>query len=255
MNKINQSFKNKYSPFRGFNDSSDQKSHGWGSAHIQHQLHEKKIDEFFWTNIEAPHKRVSALALAGSAIGVLAPILAIAKKKNPGIKLNSLKNIYQATKIKYELKEILTVGYGGLFGGLIGGLADRKEPNKLDKIQEGTFQFLNISCPTILVAKTVDICEKHKKLNKNPVKLLGSAAAMFAGINIAVFAANKIDNKLFDKYNVEPDRKFKKKDFVVHIDDLVGSLVLAKLPIANKLHPEKILPLIFAWSGFSVGEK
>lgn len=225
------------------------------SAFIKHQIHKSKIDEFFWTDAEAPHKRFSPLALIGSAAGVFTPLIFFAKKQNPGLKLNTTKNILKSLNVNYGLKELLTVGLGGVFGGLAGGLADRKEKNKLAKIQEATFQLMNVSFPALFVTGAIKLCEKNKNLNNAATKLLGSALGMLAGANLAIGLTNKIDNKIFDKHNVAPDREFKKKDFIIHIDDLVGSLMLAKVPLADKLQMNKILPLIFTWSGFHVGEK
>lgn len=241
--------------FNGFEQFKNDKHHIYTSAYIKNQLHEKKIDEFFLTNIEAPHKHFSVLALLGSLAGVIAPTIYFGKKKYPKLELDSLKNIYKAIDIDYGLKEILTVGYGGLAGGLVGGLIDKKEPKKLDKIQEAVYQSMNVAFPAVLVAGAMKMCEKIPNLNNSVSKFSASAIGMFIGINLAVKLANKVDNKIFDKYNIEPDRKFKKKDIVVHVDDLVGALVLAKIPFAEKFHVNKIIPLIYSWCGFHVGEK
>lgn len=240
--------------FDGINTLPKDSIHRANSSFIKHQLHEKKVDEFFWTDLEAPPKRFSPLALIGSIAGVLTPVLLIGHKKNPKIKLDSLKNIYQSTNFSYELPEILKVGCGGVIGGLIGGLLDKKEKGKLNKIEEATYQIMNITFPAVLVSGGIKLCEQNKITNKSPIKLLSSAIGMIIGVNAAVKASNKLDDVYFDKYNIDLDRKFKKKDLIVHVDDLIGSLVLAKIPLADKIHAEKLLPLIFTWSGFHVGE-
>lgn len=240
--------------FRGVDNFGSDKHHHWNSGYVKQIVHEKKIDEFFWTDVEAPHKRTSWLALGGAFSGVMIPLLAIAKKQKPQIKLNTLKGLKEAINIKYELPEILMTGLGGAMGGLLGGLLDRKEKRKLDKIEEGAFQVMNISFPAILVNEATKLCKKHKALNNNFMKLLSSIAGIFLGANLAVILSNKIDSKLFDKYNEDPDRKLKKKDFIVHIDDVIGAFILAKFPLADKLHAEKILPAIYTWSGYHVGE-
>jgi len=245
---------NKYSEFRGA-DNTKRKPHLINSAFIKHQLHEKRIDEFFWTNVETPHEKFSPLALLGAVAGVVIPVLSFGKKQHPQIKLNSIKNIFKSSNIHYGSTEIVTVGCSSAIGGLIGGLLDRKEPKKLDKIQEATFQLMNISFPAILVGKAVDLCSKTKKLNNPAVKVFASTIGMFMGAYAAVKLANQVDNKLFDKYNLEPDRKFKKKDFIIHLDDLIGTMVLAKVPFVDKIGLEKLLPAIYTWSGFNVGEK
>lgn len=254
MCSINFQAKDRPHPADSLDGFGNTKTHHWNSTYIKQQMHENKIDKFFWTDVEAPHKRTSWLALGGSFLGVMLPVLAFAKKQKPGIKLNSFKGLKEAINIKYGLNEILATGLGGAFGGLLGGLVDRKEKRKLDKIEEATFQVMNISLPAILVSKSTDFCQKTKGLNNNFVKLVASAASIFAGAHIAVAISNKIDGVLFDKYNKDPDRKLKKKDFIVHVDDVFGALLLAKIPFADKLHAEKILPLIYTWSGYHVGE-
>lgn len=221
---------------------------------IRQQMHDMKIDEFFWTDFEASHKKQSALAAAGSILGVIVPTLLFAKKQNPDLKINSLKNLWKALNIEYGLKEILGVGLGGVLGGLLGGLSDRAEQRKIDKLEEATFQTMNICFPSLLVAGGLKLCEKYKSLNKTPMKFLVPVVGILAGVNIAVLASNKLDDMFFDKYVQDGERKFKSKDLIVHVDDLFGTLVLAKIPGADKLHINKILPAIFAWSGYHVGD-
>lgn len=236
-------------------DLSNKPRHNYlNSSYIKQTIHERKIDEFFWTNTMSPRKRTSILAAIGAFVGVMTPILIFSKKQQTGLKLNNFKNIAKVININYELPQILAVGAGGVLGGLAGGLADRKEVHKLEKIEEGTFQLMNVAFPAVLVDKSVKLCKKSKYFNNNISKIVVSIGSIFAGASGAVAISNKIDDKLFDKYNKDPDRKLKKKDFIVHVDDFFGTLVLAKFPLANKLHIEKILPLIYTWSGYHVGD-
>lgn len=255
MSNVKLSQNDKYTYFAGIQQFGTNSYGHMNSSFIKQRIHERKIDEFFHTDIEAPKKRTSILAMIGSAVGVLVPILAIAKKQHPELKLNSFKGLKKFIDIEYDVKELIAVGLGGVLGGLAGGLADRKEPNKLDKIEEATFQTMNVSIPAILVGVLTKSCAKVKSLNNGVAKIGATALGIFSGVNSAVIIANKIDGKLFDKYNKDKERKFQKKDFIVHVDDIFGSLVLAKFPIADKLHVEKILPLIYAWTGYQVGEK
>ena len=255
MNQINTFTPNKKSSFDGISQIKNDQTQQAHSSFIKHQLHEKKVDEFFWTDLEAPAKRTSLLAIIGAIIGVLAPVLMIGKSHNKDIKFDSFKNIYEATKFHYEVKELIQVGCGGVLGGLLGGLLDRKEKRKIDKIEEASFQLMNITFPALFVAGGIKLCEQSKFMNKSVPKLLVSALGMFLGVNLAVKGANRLDDIYFDKHNIDIDRKFKKRDLIIHIDDLAGSLVLAKIPFADKIHAEKILPLIFAWNGYHVGEK
>lgn len=242
------------SSFNGIQAFEADKTHSSNYSFLKQRIHERKIDQFFHTDISAPSKRNSAQALIGSILGVVIPTILIAKKQNPGLKLNSLKSFGKAIDIEYGLKEMLSVGLGGVAGGLLGGLVDRKEKNKLDKIEEATFQVMNISLPAVLVSGTMKMCEKFKPLNNVPARIISSIGCILIGANLAVVASNKLDDKFFDKYNKDPERKFKKKDLIVHVDDLIGTLILAKFPLADKLHVNKILPAIFAWSGYHVGE-
>jgi len=228
--------------------------HYLNAGYIKQTLHERKIDEFFWTNATSSRKRTSIFAAIGAFIGVMTPILFFSKKQNKGLKLNSFKNIARVININYELPQILAVGAGGVLGGLAGGLADRKEIHKIEKIEEGTFQLMNVAFPAVLVDKGIKLCKKSKYFNNNISKIAVSIGSIIAGASGAVIIANKIDDKLFDKYIQGPDRKLKKKDFIVHVDDFFGTLVLAKFPLANKLQVEKILPLIYTWSGYHVGD-
>ena len=225
---------------------------------IRQQIHDKKIDEFFWTDVNAPPKRKSVLAAIGSVVGVVIPSLLFVKKHKPGLKFSSLQDVKElfkeAFKMDYHLKEVLGVGLGGVIGGLAGGLADKKERNKINKLEEASYQAMNITFPALLVGGIIKLCEKFKPLDKTYIKLLAPVAGIFVGANLAVNLSNKLDDVLFDKYIPDGERKFKKKDLIVHVDDLFASLVLAKVPFADKLHINKILPAIFAWSGYHVGE-
>lgn len=225
---------------------------------IKQQMHDMRIDKFFWTDLEAPHKRKSALAAIGAIVGVIVPTLIFAKKQKPNLDLMTLKtlgkNLKEAIDIKYELPQILGVGMGGVIGGLLGGLADRKERHKIEKLEEASYQTMNVCLPSLLVGGGMKLCEKYKALNKPIFKILTPILGILIGVNLAVAGSNKLDDMFFDKYLPDGERKFKKKDLVVHIDDLFGTLILAKIPGIEKLHVNKILPAVFAWSGYHVGE-
>lgn len=221
---------------------------------IKQQMHDMQIDKFFWTDFEAPKKRQSPLAAIGAIVGVIIPTLLFAKHQKPNLKLNSLKGLKEAVDIQYELPQIIGVGMGGILGGLLGGLADRKERHKIDKLEEATYQTMNVCFPSLLVGGGMKLAEKYKALNKPIVKVLIPIVGILTGVNLAVMGANKADDLFFDKHLSDGERKFKKKDLIVHVDDLFGTLILAKIPGADKLHVNKILPAIFAWSGYHVGE-
>lgn len=250
MNEVNSS----YPHFNQITDVHNNPRHHWNSTYIKQVVHEKHIDEFFLTDFSAPHKRTSALAVVGSLVGAALPVIIFGKKQHPNLKVDNFKNLMKFIHIEYGLKELLSVGLGGLFGGLLGGLADRKEHYKLQKMEEGTFQFMNVVFPAVLVDQSMKLCKKNKALNNSPAKVFMTLGSIFVGAGSAVGIANRVDKYIFDKYNHEPDRKFKKKDLIIHVDDLIGSLILAKIPYVDKLHADKILPLIYAWNGFHVGD-
>lgn len=244
----------KYNSLGAFSENDD-KPHSLHShnSYLKQKLHEKRVDEFFWTDTTAPKKRHSPLAAIGAILGVVIPTVMLGKKQHK-IKIDSLKNLWKAIDVEYGLKEILITGLGGGFGGLLGGLLDRKEKNKLQKIDEAAFQCMNIAFPAILVAKGIELCSKTKGLNNLFAKVLCSAGGIFAGAWGAVFLSNKLDDKVFDKYQPDPDRKLKKKDFIVHVDDFFATLILAKVPFVDKLHINRLLPAIFSWSGYHAGD-
>lgn len=262
MNSVNFSI-NKEDPRYNDVDLSDRPKHHYlNSGYVKQKLHEKKIDEFFWTDVEAPHKRQSPLAAIGALVGAFAPVVFFAKKQGKIPKINNIKdfgknifkNIGKTLNIHYDLKQIISVGAGGVIGGLAGGLLDRKEKHKLEKLEEGAFQMMNVTFPALLVAGSMKMCDKFKFLNNAPSRILASVASILIGANGAVALSNKTDRLFFDKFNHDPDRKLKPKDFVIHLDDFIGTLILAKFPLADKLHMNKILPFVYAWSGYHVGE-
>ncbi len=236
-----------------FNFGETQK-HG-SLAFIKKQAHEKHIDEFFRTNFDAPKKKNSLIAFFTSVAGVGIPLLLIGKKQKPEIKMNSIKNILKIADINYDFGSILTLGVGGVLGGLIGGLADKNERKKSRKLKEGAYQLMNVALPALFVTGGIKFCESIPKLNKSIPKIAATGTGIWVGVHLAVWLANKFENKIFDPQDISPDRKFKNKDLLVHADDLVGALVLAKMPFMEKFKVGRALPFIFAWCGYHVGDK
>ncbi len=236
--------------FKGAADYDSKKLH----ARVRQQFQENHVDNFFKTHQDATQDKTSALAIVGAIVGTLIPAIIISKKQQPSLKVGSLKNFIKFFDIEYGLKEIIPVGLGGVIGGLAGGLADKKEKNKLKKFEEATFQAMNLMIPTYLVTKSLEHCRNSKSLNKPLVKAATTIAGVLIGVNAAVVLSNMIDKKVFNKYECNPDRKFRPRDLVVHVDDIVEVLVISKSSIGEKLHLNKILPLIYAWNGQEVGD-
>ena len=179
-------------------------------------------------------------AATGALIGTAIPMLFMMKKQ--GIK-NPL-------KLKYGLKEMLILSGCPIVGGVSIGMIGNDKDTNLAKSREGVFQFLNAAVPTWLAGATLKWCETTKGLNNAPAKLLSIAATILIGMHGAASLSNIIcDPK--DKY---PDRKLSILDSLANIDDLVGVLVLAKFPIIDKLHLDKLLPAIYAFCGYRAGK-
>ncbi len=151
--------------------------------------------------------------------------------------------------------EILSTTIGGITGGLLSGLkyAQDKEDREA-KYKEGIFEFLNTMTPTTLVALGLNQAKKAGKRKSIPLQAGIILASVVGGMFIANKLSNKINEKIFDKDKDKKDiRKFKPADCLVHIDDLVNLAVLAKIPFAKQLQVDKLLPIIYARTGYEVG--
>lgn len=175
---------------------------------------------------------------AGAVIGTLTPMAFIAKKTKT--------NIF---KIKYNTKEMLLLSTGAILGGLATGLLTGKKEHHKQKINEGVFQFLNATVPTLLTASLFSLTKKVKNLNNIPCKVLSALTGLIGGM----FLASKLANIINDPYDKVPDRKLTLKDSVANIDDAVGILVVTKVPIASKLQVEKALPAVYGLCGYRAG--
>lgn len=204
---------------------------------------------------------MAALSLAGAILPVVAINLA---KGKGGALLNTFKNTASTGKDKFKAvynmfemekyTDLLASTTGAIMGGIIGGIKGDKNPdNKKEKYKEGVFEFLNNMIPTTFVALGETISEKTGRFKSTPAKagiIIGSVAG---GMFIANKVSNKINEKTFDKKEDEkPKRNFKIGDCFVHTDDILGLLVLAKIPLAKTIHADKILPLLYARSGYEV---
>ena len=109
---------------------------------------------------------------------------------------------------------------------------------------------LNIAFPAMLVENGIKFISKRPSLNNTPVKL----GVIAGGIATGMAAASVVANRFNDPNEVEPDRKLTAKDAIANIDDAMGALVLAKIPLASKLHFHRIVPAIFAWCGVRAGQ-
>lgn len=176
----------------------------------------------------------------GSILGTLIPMLLIMKKQK----------IKNPLHIEYSIKEMVALAGTSIAAGVGFGMIGENKKTSLNKIKEGIFQFFNASIPVLFTGAGLKLCESSKKLNNTPCKI----AATGIGILTGVLSASKLSNKLCDPYNKEPDRKLTLKDSIVNIDDLLGALALAKIPIIKDLKVERFLPLIYSLCGYRAGQ-
>lgn len=181
---------------------------------------------------EKPDTSTKVIAAAGSIAGTMLPMFLLAKKQN-----------CKLYNIKYGVKEMIYVSGGSIAGGLAAGLISDKKEHRKQKINESVFQFMNASVPPLLTYGLY-------KFSKNLTYRIVSTVAGLAG---GMLLAAKLSNKINDPYDKVPDRKLTLKDSIANIDDALGVLVLAKVPIAEKLHFDKTLPAIYSWCGYRAG--
>ncbi len=186
------------------------------------------------TNID----RIQAFggALLGTAV-TLAAMMKKQKVKNP-------------LKLEYGLKDMIVLSGTPILGGVTVGMIGNDMETNLAKSREGVFQFLNAAIPTWLAGATLRWCETTKGLNNAVAKLVSTAATVLIGMH----GAASLSNIICDPKDKHPDRKLTLLDSIANLDDLVGVLVLAKFPIVNKLHLDKLLPVIYTFCGYRAGK-
>ena len=187
---------------------------------------------------EKPSNKTKIYSGIGAVAGTVIPMFMIAKKQKVSI-----------FKIDYKVKEMITTSLGSIVGAVIGGLLADKKENKTQKIHEGVFQFMNATIPTVITGAMFALCNKVKALNNVPTKIAGTGISLIGGMLLAA----KLSNKINDPQDKIPDRKLTIKDAVANADDALGVLVLAKVPIAQRLQIDKTLPAVYGWCGYRAG--
>ena len=179
-------------------------------------------------------------AALGATAGTILPMLMMMKKQ--GIK--------NPMKLTYGLKEMIILSASAIMGSVGISMIGNDTNSNINKSKEGIFQFMNAAIPTWLSAAILKWCESTKGLNNSFTKILATTGAILIGLQGSAAVSNIIcDPK--DKY---PDRKLEFLDSLASIDDLIGVLVLAKIPFVQKLHIDKILPAIYAFCGYRAGK-
>ena len=176
----------------------------------------------------------------GAILGTIIPMAIMMKRQGVKNPLN----------LKYGLKEMLVLSGTSIMGGVGLGMIGNDAKSNWNKSREGVFQFMNAAIPTWLVAATLRWCETTPKMNNNFSKIIATVGTILVGMQ----GAASVSNIICDPKDKRPDRKLTFLDSLANIDDLVGVLVLAKFPIVEKLHIDKLLPLIYTFCGYRAGK-
>ena len=179
-------------------------------------------------------------ALVGSTIGTVLPILFMMKKQ--GVK-NPL-------KLKYGMWDMIGVSAGSIVGGVGAGLIAENKKVQKNRLKEGLFQFMNASIPTWIVGGVVSLCENSEKYNNKRNKIL----SVIGGLLVGMYGSAALSNVVTDPKDKYPDRKLTFKDALANIDDGLGALALAKIPIIEKINIGRFLPVIYAACGYRAGQ-
>jgi len=181
----------------------------------------------------------SVKSIIGAVGGTAIPLAIIMKQRK-------IKNPF---KIEYGLQDMLILSGSSVAGGVAAGMIGENKKTKHSMLKEGVFQFLNASIPTWIIGGVLKLPETSHKFNNAPTKIF----SVIGGLVVGMFGAAHVSNLIFDPKDKEPDRKLTIKDCIVNADDVLGALVLAKFPLIEKLHLDKLLPVIYAYCGIRAG--
>lgn len=223
-----------YSQTNATNNNTIQFNQNWENTknnHLNHRVRNYNRDI---------SKADKTKALIGSTGGTALSLLYMLKKqkvKNP-------------LKLKYDMKDMLLVSGCSIVGGIGIGLIGENKNVQKNRLREGLFQFMNSAIPTWIVGGVVSLCENTPKYNTPKNKIL----SVFGGLLVGMYGSAALANIITDPKDKHPDRKLTLKDALANIDDAIGALALAKIPIISKLNIEKVLPLIYTACGYRAGQ-
>ena len=223
-----------YSQTNATNNNTIQFNQNWENTknnHLNHRVRNYNRDI---------SKADKTKALIGSTGGTALSLLYMIKKqkvKNP-------------LKLKYDMKDMLLVSGCSIVGGIGIGLIGENKNVQKNRLREGLFQFMNSAIPTWIVGGVVSLCENTPKYNTPKNKIL----SVFGGLLVGMYGSAALANIITDPKDKHTDRKLTLKDALANIDDAVGALALAKIPVINKLHIEKVLPIIYTACGYRAGQ-
>ena len=194
------------------------------------------------TPINFKSKEISKLnvkSVAGATAGTALPLMIMMKQRK----------IKNPLKIEYGLQDMLILSGSSVAGGVAAGMIGENKKTKRSMLKEGVFQFLNASIPTWIIGGVLKLPETSHNFNNAPTKIF----SVIGGLIVGMFGAAQVSNLIFDPKDKEPDRKLTFKDCIVNADDALGALVLAKFPLIEKLHLDKLLPVIYTYCGIRAG--
>lgn len=203
-----------------------------------HPSHKLTIKQCRFRRDEFVNNNEKEKALIGGTLGTILPMLFFAKKQKTSL-----------LKLNYGFKEIASMAVGANLGAISVASLKTKKEHKKQKLHEGLFQVLNSIIPLAAVDGALKLCKKVPQLN-NTVSRIGASVL---GVVAGSYTGIKLTNKITDPKDLKPDRKYSVKDSIANIDDLASILILAKLPFAKKIQAEKILPVVYTYSGYRSG--
>ncbi|MCQ2739692.1 MAG: hypothetical protein MJ237_05630 [bacterium] len=197
-------------------------------------------------------RKQKVIVATTTALGVGISLAILAKRANYSLKpkdmFKDIKNSY-LSKVAYQAPEIITIGAGTCIGGLVGGcIIDKNKNNRKSKAREALLQIGNISIPILTVDLFVDkIFANTSKWGK----AIAGLGGVFAGVYLANFIMNKINNLIF---NNKDGRKVKATDYSAHLDDVVvAANYISQSPIIHSIG--RIIPIALMIAGNEVGLK
>ena len=201
----------------------------------------KKTPKLLSKDDEQTVKKERRLALIGSVVGVTVPLLFFMNRQK-------IKNPF---KVKYSIKEMLTMAACANIGGIALSSINETPHDIKKKWKEGAFQMVLTSAPMLMVDSSIKFCEssKNKYINNNFAKIITS----IIGVTIGSKSAEALFNKLKSPEERHQKRKLQLKDMLANLDDIVAICTFAKIPLIDKLHVERALPFIYAVCGYRSG--
>lgn len=226
---------------------------------INNTKYNNSFGHFEDNSVNPYSKKQKAVIATTTALGVGVASAILAKKAGyslaPKKMFSNIKNSYLA-KVKYEAKEVISIGVGSCLGGLAGGLmVDKDKNNRKAKFRESIMQIGNISIPIMTVSAFAEYGERVCSKLGNKKAALGKAGFGVLGIYAGVILANNLMNKLGDvMFKNQRGRGVKATDYSAHLDDMVvAANCVSKHPIIHAIG--RIIPIALMFAGNEVGNK